>query len=278
MINIQLCAHNLARDLDIDVDIALTKFYDQKTQEIDFTQSCELLAEICVSLATTDPKYSLLAGRLLLETLTEVKETFVENVNNIADNVNLLDCEFVKIANQHKDFFNNLIDVSKDLTYDFFSLKTLFKTHLLSHKNSQNRDIIAETPHDYFDYTLTQKQKDLAASNVQIFKDMLSNSSRGMRHNNNKIKLSLLDFSALEQAAKVLQFGGKKYSRDNWKKGFEHSEIVDSLLRHISEYQKGNEVDSESKLLHTAHILCNAMFLCYMNVHKPELNDFSLKK
>ena len=39
------------------------------------------------------------------------------------------------------------------------------------------------------------------------------------RHNEGKIKWSLVPFRALEPMVQVLMFGAKKYSPDNWKKG-----------------------------------------------------------
>lgn len=86
------------------------------------------------------------------------------------------------------------------------------------------------------------------------------------RFNEGKCKLSLLNLRALEPAAKVLDFGAKKYARDNWKKGMPITEILDSMLRHISAIQEGEWYDKESGLSHIGHIQCNAMFLGGPNV------------
>lgn len=88
-----------------------------------------------------------------------------------------------------------------------------------------------------------------------------SNSNQADRYNTDKPKLSMLDFNALEDTVKVLEFGANKYARDNWKKGLVFSEVLDSMLRHIAALQNGEWIDPESNLPHIGHIGCNAMFL-----------------
>jgi len=89
--------------------------------------------------------------------------------------------------------------------------------------------------------------------------------NKALRYNKNKPKLSLIDLSRMEDCANVLEFGAKKYSRDNWKKGLPLSEILDSMLRHIAAIQKGEWLDPESGLPHIGHIQCNALFLGNLN-------------
>ena len=81
------------------------------------------------------------------------------------------------------------------------------------------------------------------------------------RFNTGKPVYSLISLKELEPMAKVLEFGAKKYDRDNWKKGLKFSEILDSMLRHIAAIQSGEEIDPESGLSHIGHIQCNALFL-----------------
>jgi hypothetical protein len=86
---------------------------------------------------------------------------------------------------------------------------------------------------------------------------------KSQRFNQNKPKWSLVHFKSIEELPKVLDFGAKKYSRDNWKKGLDLSEILDSMQRHINEVMDGEQFDEESKLHHMGHIMCNAMFYMY---------------
>lgn len=88
---------------------------------------------------------------------------------------------------------------------------------------------------------------------------------KAVRHNQDKLRVDLIPTQLTESVAKVLTFGAKKYSPNNWK-GFtkeQQDEILGSLLRHILEYQKGNKIDSESGLHHLAHAACNIAFILY---------------
>lgn len=82
-----------------------------------------------------------------------------------------------------------------------------------------------------------------------------------LRYNDSKPQYSLLDLASLEDTVKVLEFGAQKYDRDNWKKGLQFSQILDSMMRHIKALQSGEWIDPESGLPHIGHIGCNAMFL-----------------
>jgi hypothetical protein len=93
------------------------------------------------------------------------------------------------------------------------------------------------------------------------------------RHNEGKLKWSLVDFKSLEPMVRVLEFGAEKYEIDNWKKGLKVTEICESLLRHIHSFLEGENNDSESGLPHLGHIQVNAMFLSYMINDKPEMDD-----
>ncbi len=94
----------------------------------------------------------------------------------------------------------------------------------------------------------------------------------GTRNNNGKSQLSMILEAkhAINGCAAVLEMGAKKYSRGNWRKGLNHNEVVDSLLRHLTEYMSGEESDAESGLLHVDHILCNALFLAELTRTHPE--------
>ena len=92
-------------------------------------------------------------------------------------------------------------------------------------------------------------------------KKILQEANKALRYNEGKPEFSLIDLNSLEGCAQVLAFGAQKYSRDNWKKGFPLTTILDSMLRHIAALQRGEMVDPESGLSHIGHIQCNALFL-----------------
>jgi hypothetical protein len=76
-----------------------------------------------------------------------------------------------------------------------------------------------------------------------------------------KVGLQWMPFRALEEVAKVLDFGAQKYGRDNWRKGTNWMEFAGSALRHIGWWLRGQDLDQESNLHHLAHAACNCLFL-----------------
>lgn len=97
------------------------------------------------------------------------------------------------------------------------------------------------------------------------------------RHNTGKSQLSMILEArhALAGLAGVLEFGAAKYARGNWHKGLPHADICDSMLRHISAYLSGEDLDPESGKPHVDHIFCNAMFLAEGYRTHPELDNRS---
>lgn len=117
-------------------------------------------------------------------------------------------------------------------------------------------------------------------------------SEQSLRYNTGKPRWTLVDFDSLKPMVDVLDYGEHKYSvfmdldgalvkgtdiskeegkglqlissgRDNWKKGFELQDLLDSLLRHATALAKGEKIDPESGLPHIGHLMCNAMFYSY---------------
>ena len=100
-------------------------------------------------------------------------------------------------------------------------------------------------------------------------------SSRADRYNSGKPKLSfMLDFpNAMEMMADVADYGAKKYSLHNWKKGLPVRKIADSLLRHLTDYMNGEDVDEESLCYHLGHIVWNACALAEMGYPPGSIMD-----
>lgn len=96
---------------------------------------------------------------------------------------------------------------------------------------------------------------------------------KGLRYNENKIRFHLLEPFAIEKLAEVFEVGAKKYAPHNWLKGMGWSKMIDSLKRHLSEFEKGIDYDSETGLLHMQHLAWNAMALISYYKHYPQGDD-----
>jgi len=95
----------------------------------------------------------------------------------------------------------------------------------------------------------------------------------GTKNDSDKPPLGLIDRVALEEIAKVMAFGERKYARFNWRGGFKYSRLYDAALRHIEAFIDGEDLDEESGLSHIAHAQCCLIFLQRMIKDKPELDD-----
>lgn len=88
---------------------------------------------------------------------------------------------------------------------------------------------------------------------------------KGIRLNEGKPKWSLVDFESLEPLVRVLEFGLQKYGHDNWKKGLDKKEILESAMRHLIALISDEPLDKETKLAHEGHVMSNMMFYSYFN-------------
>lgn len=97
---------------------------------------------------------------------------------------------------------------------------------------------------------------------------------KGLRYNSDKLPVHLVPPEATEAMARGLAYGAKKYAARNWEKGMDwYKDVVGSLRRHILEWEKGNDIDDESGLLHTDHIATNAAFLSTFVARKVGRDD-----
>lgn len=96
---------------------------------------------------------------------------------------------------------------------------------------------------------------------------------RGSRFNSGKPRFDLIDGLAMEGLARVLTKGAEKYAAHNWRKGMPYMEVIASLERHIARIKQGEDIDSETGLLHADHIQCNAMFLSNMMKTRKDMDD-----
>lgn len=108
---------------------------------------------------------------------------------------------------------------------------------------------------------------------TQLQKAIKEHNQKALRYNEGKPKWSLVHFKSLEPLVRVLMYGVKKYARDNWKKGLDRQEILDSMQRHLAALIDGQEIDPESQEHHIGHIMCNCMFYSYFNIIGEDLSS-----
>jgi len=96
----------------------------------------------------------------------------------------------------------------------------------------------------------------------------------GTKYDGDKLRMDLIPPEVMTAIAEVLTMGAVKYDDHNWREGIQYSRVVGALKRHLTAWEGGEVYDSESKLNHMAHVLCNAAFLItYEFEGRSELND-----
>jgi hypothetical protein len=95
----------------------------------------------------------------------------------------------------------------------------------------------------------------------------------GARFNAGKSEYHQLPLFALDGVTRVLMYGAKKYAPGNYLKGMPWTVAFNSAMRHLIEWQRGEELDPESGLPHLDHALCNLIFLSAYRDVFPEGDD-----
>ena len=89
----------------------------------------------------------------------------------------------------------------------------------------------------------------------------------GRKDDQDKVRWDLMPWGPLNEVAKVMTHGAKKYSDDNWKKVAPRKYIAASM-RHFIDWVLGETNDPESGLHHLAHAVCCLLFLMWFDGEK----------
>lgn len=86
----------------------------------------------------------------------------------------------------------------------------------------------------------------------------------GKKFDDGKLRYDLLPYDIIDELVADLTYGAKKYAPDNWKQ-VPKWKYKAALGRHFSEYMKGHHHDKESGLPHLVMVMCNAMFIRWLD-------------
>jgi len=120
-----------------------------------------------------------------------------------------------------------------------------------------------------FNFTDINNYKTITTTSSNTLKTTTS----ALKFDENKPSMHLLSRIALEETAKVMDFGKEKYDAHNWRKGFAWSRPLSAAMRHIMAFNDGENKDPESGLSHLAHAACCIMFLLEFEKTHQELDD-----
>src|ERR1035437_3977488 len=91
----------------------------------------------------------------------------------------------------------------------------------------------------------------------------------GLKFDEDKNRWDLLPIDCVEDVVKILTFGAKKYSANNWQQVEDgENRYYAALMRHLSVSRQGEKIDPESGLSHLSHVMCNVVFLLWLEKHE----------
>lgn len=100
----------------------------------------------------------------------------------------------------------------------------------------------------------------------------------GVKYDSAKPPMDLIPYEALEEIAKVLAAGEQKYGTANWTSGIEMRRLLSAAMRHIGQFNSGEDLDEETQTLHIANAATNLMFAIWMYKNRPDLDNRWAKK
>ena len=126
---------NVGKEHNLNVNYTglVMKVIDQLFNNIKTSEIDELMAQQCASMGVHDYQFAKLAGLLLVSNhQKEVNPSFYENTMYIAENnPGYLHDEYIQIVKMHKDYFESILEHSRDYLIDFFGFKTLERAYLI---------------------------------------------------------------------------------------------------------------------------------------------------
>ena len=108
------------------------KIIDQLHDQIHTSKIDELIAEQCASMGIHHYDYSILASRMIVSNhQKEVPSSFLVYMETIRKIPNYISESYYEISIKHMDFFESILDHSRDFLIDYFGYKTLERAYLI---------------------------------------------------------------------------------------------------------------------------------------------------
>ena len=94
----------------------------------------------------------------------------------------------------------------------------------------------------------------------------------GVKYDQDKPEFSLLPKKVLQPIMRVLSFGAKKYTKDNWQRVDNAQErYFNAMQRHLMAWWEGEKKDPETGESHLAHAGCCLLFLLWFETKEGEV-------
>jgi hypothetical protein len=80
------------------------------------------------------------------------------------------------------------------------------------------------------------------------------------------------------ELAKLYGVGANKYAERNWELGYKYSLSYAALRRHLSQFWKGEDYDTETGCHHLSSVIFHAMAMMEFQKTHPEMDDRPISK
>jgi hypothetical protein len=98
--------------------------------------------------------------------------------------------------------------------------------------------------------------------------EVRTTSSTGGEKGVKPARFDLIPVGPLATVAKLYGKGAEKYDDHNWRRGYEWSKSYAALMRHVTQFWGGEDVDPDTELPHLAAVVFHAMALMqFMEEH-----------
>jgi len=113
--------------------------------------------------------------------------------------------------------------------------------------------------------------EDLEASE-EVY-DRLKGDDPAVKMDEGKPRYDLIDAYSLEMLARTYEFGTRKYEENDWRKGVRWGRTWGSIMRHLYDFWKGEDLDPESGLPHLAHAVWQIFALMFYSRYGVGTDD-----
>lgn len=84
-----------------------------------------------------------------------------------------------------------------------------------------------------------------------------------------KLRWDLLPLDLIEEVVKVYTAGAKKYGENRWQHlPNSYNRYKAAMLRHLLEYERGNEIDRDTGCRHLAQVVWNGIAMLHSSMNK----------
>lgn len=95
----------------------------------------------------------------------------------------------------------------------------------------------------------------------------------GGRKGTKPARFGLIPWDVMRELSEHYSKGAAKYDDHNWRRGYAWSLNFDALMRHLSAWWEGEDVDPETGSSHLSAVMWHAITLRYFQMHDRGTDD-----